>query len=297
MPDYPDIRAGTQFGRTAARQWQNAWRDLSAVAGMQVGDGLEYVKVGEVMRLSLVPTTEQRQPKSRTVVLVEPFSRESMVLSVREVRYRDNPPTGPTNIRYTWHEDVFQAFPEPGTEPFEYEPFLWTERVDVGTPETPRLVLKEPQLSETVFLRARWENGLWILDLSGSIKPEKLAIAHAFGDEGNSGSQFLVIHEVVLKYDAEHVWTGGYETIGDPVEVNVWPNMTAGDYAPFLWEPIEIGAEATLLPLVFVLGIWRVKPQPKLRASLRRGPLRIVDCQPTELPATVTRALPGRATP
>lgn len=281
MPEYPDIRAGTQLGDTAARQWQNAWRDLKAVSGMQVGDGLRYEKTGEVISLTLVPGTTQRQPKSRTVVLVEPFDKASMVLTVREVRYRKTPPTDPTNIQYTWHEDVFQAFPEPGTEPAEYEPFLWTEQVEVGTPGAPRMATKEPQVSDTVFLRARYENDLWIVDLSGSIKADKLVIVHAYGNEDEPGSRFLVVHEVVLTYDADHVWTGEYEIIGDPVEVNVWHNMKAADYAPWLWQPIEITREATLLPLTFMLGAWWVKPEPKFGVTQRRGPLQIVDCQPT----------------
>lgn len=285
MSEYPDIQRGTQFGQVPARQWQKAFIDLRRVVGMTAGPGLILDKGFTNYRITRTQPTPATQPaQPRTVVLVEPFDKTSMVLNVREARYQEAPPSDATDILYTWHNDAFQAFPEPGTEPFEYEPFLWTEQIKVTEGDESRIVLKVPQVAETIFLRARYEHGLWIIDLSGSIKADKLVIVHAFGNNGTPGSRFLVVHEVVLTYDAEHVWTGEYEIIGEPVEVNVWHNMKAGNYAPWLWVPTEINREATLLPLTFMLGAWWVKPQPKFAASLRRGPLAIVDCQPTEDP-------------
>lgn len=284
MGDYPDIRRGSQMGDTSARQWQNLMRDIRALAGLQVGDGLEYTKIGEVMQLSLVPEILQWQPMTRTVVLVEPVDLTSMVLSVREVRYRNIPPTvlvepvDPDNpaadeMQYTWHEAVFPAFPEYGYKPIDYEPYFWDIEQD-GVPD-----------ERAVFFKARFERDLWILD-TGAVRANKLIVVRAFGNDAEGApsetSKFLLVQEVRLKYDESHKWTGEWLVIGDPVEVNIWPNMKAGDFAPFVWIPGSLNEFVTFLPLTFILGTWWVVQQFKQPVSARRGPLRLVDCQPVE---------------
>lgn len=278
MPDFPDIRRSSQWGDTAARQWQNLMHEVTAVAGMQVGDGLVYEKVGEVMRLTLASEVRQRQPKTRTVVLVKPVDLASMVLTVREVRYRNTPPTlpvenpEPEQVQYTWHEDVFQAFPEYGYRPADYEPFFW-DMVQDGVPDL-----------RSVFFKARFERDVWIVDMSGAIRAEKLVVIRGFGDDNSATSKFLLVQEVRLQYDAAHQWTGEWAVVEGvaPVEVNIWPNMKAGDFAPFVWYPDALNPFVTFLPLRFTLGVWWVVQQFKSPVSARRGALRLVDCQPVE---------------
>lgn len=180
MPEFPDIRSGSQFGDTASRAWQNLMREVRAVAGMQVGDGLDFTKVGEVMQLALAPSILQRQPATRTVVLVEPVDPASMVLTVREVRYRETPPADPANITYTWHEDVFQAFPEIGAQPSDYEDFLWDTTIEIPVEEgEPLVVLDEPQVGLATFLTARYKLDAWVLELPGgeSIRTDTVLVA------------------------------------------------------------------------------------------------------------------------
>lgn len=294
MTDFPDIRRGTQLSDTAARQWQNLMGAVHAVAGMQVGEGLEYTKAGEVMHLGLMPEIVQRRPATRIVVVVkriDPFV-PSMVLSVREVRYRDTPPKLPVEpinpdnpqtdeLQYTWHEDVFPAFPDYGYRPIDYDPYYWDMEQD-GVPD-----------ASAVFFKARFEHDIWIVDLvSGAMRPDKLVVVRAFGNDAegqpSATSKFLFVQEVRRKYDTAHNWTGEW-VLADPdeapVEVNVWGNMKAGDFAPFLWLPTALNEFVTLMPLKFILGDWWVVQQFKQPVSVRRGPLQLVDCQPTEQPS------------
>lgn len=190
MTEFPDVRRGSQFGDTSARKWQNLMREVSAIAGMQVSDDFEFVKVGEVMRLSLAPTVRQRQPKPRTVVLVEPFDPTSMVLTLREVRYRHTPPTDPGDIRYSWHEIKFQAFPAPGTTPADYASFLWTELEGD--------FLKEPQTDATTFLRARYTNDLWIVEMPTQDTYRHCVFRRVGNRVGNGPLYYIIVSWMTL---------------------------------------------------------------------------------------------------
>lgn len=221
-----------------------------------------------------------REPKRISAITVVVVSRQSQnensgdysfkVRRVRNVWSNTDPPSLLPG-RYEWDGEPFDAYSDYGYEPIEYEPYYWDIDED-GIPD-----------SRAVFFRTRFEQGAWIVDMvSGAVRADKLVVIRAYGndDEGRPSelSESLFVQEVHKKYDAWHKWTGEWTVVGEPVEVDVWGNMKAGDFAPFIWYPGALNRFATLLPLRFILGDWWVVPQFKEAVSVRRGPLQIVDC-------------------
>lgn len=105
---------------------------------------------------------------------------------------------------------------------------------------------------------------------------EREVVLRAFFND-DPGSQFVIVQEVQPEI-VDGVWTGEIVTLGEPLTVNVWSNTWAELYKPFLWEPLEIDIRATILPLVMIGGVWRLKQQPKMGIQRRKGPVRLLDC-------------------
>lgn len=246
----PRISKGSQFGDVTAAQWNN------------------LVDIVERLARSLPDATLNAPPpppdnirRTRRVALVRRIESDIQnEIKVRTVLYREDRP--PVSGDYVWGES-FTAYPEVGVTPLDLAPFAWPEL--------------QPTI-RTPILHARQDHEFWFV--SPPMQAEKLVVLRAFGDD-DPGSRFALVQEVrpIL---VDGAWTGAYESFGDAEQVNVWPTMVAGDFAPFMWLALQIDDRTTLLPLVFYAGVWYLKQRPKRAVVMRDGPIKTLDCSDAE---------------
>lgn len=216
----------------------------------------------------------------RSVVLIkEPDPLVDTYLEVRPLVYADRPPV---SGQYIFSGSAFVAYPELGLEINDFVGLAWLEREEPEGDEEEG-ALKQPDASAAIC-KAYLRQSLW--HVQSPIYPERFVVCRAYLDDDLEGlGRLLIAQEVMPSLDEDGMWTGTLEAIDEPVEINVWPTMKASDFGPFFWLPEALNDETTILPLTFWHGVWWLKQRPKRGVSLRRGPLRIVDCQPTETPA------------
>lgn len=280
--DFPIIDRGTQFGQVPARQWQNLIETVKQLANLKVGQGLSIDKPTDGWFIGLDPKHEPTVVHRRRVILVREPAEGDRWLDVRGVRYLDQPPhiryraEPPQENRYQLHTEVLQAYPVPGSRISDFVGAAFAELDEANEPV--------PVNDSAVFLDAYWERDAWYVH--PPIFQDRFVVCRQYAfDDPEGWGRLIVVQEVEPELGAFQEWTGALRPIGDVFEINVWPTMKAADFAPFLWVPEAMNDETTILPLTFWRGAWWLKQRPKRAVSLRRGPLRIVDCQPVEAPA------------
>lgn len=266
MSQFPDIPPGIPWEETYSREWHNL---------------IDYV--GRVMAaFGVTPSGEIGGPGGEFIIrrrirvaIVEPLDAEQPYMMVRTVRYANDPPVVGA---YEWGSPPFEAYAEPPFELSDYAAFVWM--VEDVSPEPP------PAL-QTPMLDAHWQDGHWLVGLAEGGGAEKLVVVRAFADgpddEPDPGSRFLIVQEV-RPVIVDGTWNGTYEAFGDTSEVNVWPAMTAGQYAPFVWEPLGLQEKTTVLPLTRIGGVWYVKQRAKMNIERPTGRIKQMDC--TTLPTS-----------
>lgn len=257
MSDFPSIESGMEWNETSARQWRN----LTEYAQRLV-DALGITPAGRIANPALTFNLRRR----RRVAIVETVDpRERSYLGVRSVRYATQPPR---DGEYEWAGPTFEAYPEIGFTLEDYAALLWAEALP--TIDTP-------------IIDIHWQDGHWLAGME--VGTEKLIVVRAFktGDDGepDPGSRFLVVQEV-RPVIVQGVWNGTYEAFGETSEVNVWPEMTAGQYRPFLWEPMALQEKTTVMPLVRIGSVWYVKQRPKFNIERPTGTIKQMDCSAIE---------------
>lgn len=251
--DLPQVQPGTQWWHTRAQAWKNLFSLVLRLSNLTVGPGLILRMRGQGMTISLREDIVRPRPARRRVAVVS-IGETSM--AVREVRYAGKPPIVGA---YKWVGEDIPAYPDVGNTWDDLEAFAWgTDTPTIATP-----ILDAYRIDEH-----------WYVQTPASAEREVVLRAYF---EDDPGSQFVIVQEVQPEI-VDGVWTGGMVVRGEPLTVNVWSNLWAELYKPFLWEPMEIDARATILPLVLIAGVWRLKQRPKMGIQRRKGPVRLLDC-------------------
>lgn len=180
MANYPDIRTGTRFGDTSARQWQAAFHSLEGVVGMTAGPGLNIIRSGDAIEVRLDPQLERLLLPSVTVVVTEKPVEGDKALTVRRVIYG---PSVPVAGEYQWaDETTFVVFPEVGSVPADFADLVWAPTNEQDEPITP---LPPPTLAAQ-FLRARRRGEFWFVEKA----PQPLDFAHFYILDAGLGDPF-----------------------------------------------------------------------------------------------------------
>lgn len=110
VSNYPDIKRGTRWEQTQARQWQNLTRDVQGPASIQAGPGILINRAGQGWNLSLWPSILQLltrrlpQPSAAAAGNTEKFQvmndrdREGSVMH-DDWFYAERPSTGEVDIK------------------------------------------------------------------------------------------------------------------------------------------------------------------------------------------------------
>lgn len=258
MTGLPIIKEGTKWGDTSSSEWQNLINTVSTMVG-DVDQSKPLVGVIEGLRKFI--------PIRRFVVLVEK-PESGKPLQVRKVEYAD---MLPVEGKYKWTSGVIDAYPEIGNFAADFNGFQF---VPVRTADDPDPV---PGI-ETLILVAEYRNSTWKVTLP--LQTERPVVVREFFNN-DPGSRFVMVQEVAPEIGDDGVWTGGYVTISDAVQVNVWMTMVAGDFAPFIWTADKIDRNVTsILPLSLYKGVWYLKQRPQMGVVRIRGPVKTVDCAP-----------------
>jgi len=266
--DLPQVKPGTQWWHTYARQWQNLFDLALRLANLRVGPGLQLSTRGRFTTIRLIDDVQKPRPNVRRVAVVafanteETTDDEGKVtpaerkLLVREVRYASKPPR---EGEYEWHGPEMHAFPAVGHTLDDLASFAWgTDTPTVATP----------------ILTVRRIDEFWYLETAASV--ERSVVLRAFLDD-NPASQFVTVQEVRPEIK-NGTWTGKMVARGEAITANCWPNTWAELYKPFLWEAAEIDNRATILPMIMIGSVWWVKQRPKIGVLRRKGPVRLLDC-------------------
>lgn len=221
---------------------------------------------------------DARMLLQRSVVLVkEPDLTEDASIAVRAIEYADRPPVVG---QYRFSTAAFEAYPALGISMADFAGLAWLQPPPEEPPPEEPLPVKQPDLSAAIC-EACVRGSLWYVQ--PPIYPDRFVVAQSYTDDDSDGNgRMLIVQEVLPSLGENGRWTGVLFVTGESVEMNVWPTMKAADFAPFLWVPEVLNDQTTILPLTFWHGTWWLKQRPKRAVALRRGPLRIVDCQPTE---------------
>lgn len=251
MSDYPDIRKGTEWEQTSARQWQNLIADVERSARSDPGVAALF---------------EIWKRRRRRVAIVEEVAPDAKSLTVRGIKYAA---PLPIEGEYEWDGPTLEAYPDIGHRMSEFEPLWWPDGV--------------PNLS-TPVLDAHYTHGQWLVSFpTATAGGERLVVVRSFGlndaepPEPDPGSRFLIVQEV-KPHQIDGIWDGTFEPIGDTLEVAAWPYMTAGWYKPFLWEPLALQERTTILPVVSIGGVWYLKQRGKEAVVQVRGQIKQMDC-------------------
>lgn len=310
MSDLPHIESGMEWNETSAREWRNVIDHVQRL--------IDALGITPQAQLDAPPDTFQIRRRHRVAIVETIDARERPYMMVRSVRYATPPPR---EGQYAWVGPAFEAYPEIGLVLDDFLPFVWTPLSCQETCEAQGEVLfrecmkrdgavesvcratadqaiaaciaenceseirDPPPTLGTPILDAHWQDGHWLVSLASGAGAEKLVVVRAFpkGDdkEPDPGSRFLIVQEV-RPVIVDGTWTGTYEAFGDTANVNVWPELTAGHYRPFLWEPAALQMKTTIMPLARIGGVWYCKQQPKIHVERATGTVKQMDCHKLE---------------
>jgi hypothetical protein len=246
---------------------------------LTVGPGLTLRTAGNTRQLLLTSTDEQYDVQVKPVLLVSPPVITFSALTVRAVRYKTLPPHQDrpdcnngdgSECQYQWDGDDFYAYPDYGWTVSAYTSFAWNPLTD----GSPRL--------ESPFLKVYRHYDSWIAQLPSAVGSEVPVVVRRYEYIPNTtnpdpGSRHIWVQEVKPTIVSGN-WIGQYETVGDAKKVNVWPSLTAGHFAPFLWEAPELTDATTILPLVTIGSVPYLKQLPILEVARVQGPINTMDC-------------------
>lgn len=230
MPgDFPNPRAGQTWSEQSARQFRNLSDEVRRLKGLIDRSGLN-IPSGAKPKTFDTGALVLPQPKT-VVIVVKPLATDAM-LTVREAKYADLPPspctssgTPPVTIcHYTWHGPAFAVWPPLGKEAVDYAGDEYVQ----GSDDIP------PKL-DTVFHRCHREHDSWVLD-------------HKGGEGGGGG----IVPARVLSFGTTTIniqrykWSGSaWVTDRGPDDVLLWGSQIGSDFSTLVGD---------MIPLVIVNG-------------------------------------------
>jgi len=263
MIDLPEIKEGSGWQDYSSRQWRNLVETVRSLANLQAGTGIGMRRHGGQLGIEAVVRPESRPIPTHHVVILD--AHHELLIEGAQEGYRTllvrgicHSPLPPKAGQYVWATEPFVAFPEVGTDFDAFESYVYTDPEPWG---------------DVQALLAVYRGEYWYVSPPASAK--RLVILRDFTDEA---SIYVTVQEVAPKYPPEGPWDGTYGVVGEPVVVNVWPGLKAGDYRIWRWEAEQPTDRTTILPLEMIGGVWYLVQQPKWPVVRRTGAVRFLDC-------------------
>lgn len=265
----PNFRAGQKLDQMSAAALNELVAAGRAFRAMSAGAGIAIDWVGGIPTVRLADAARPGVLNERRVVVRSEPTAVDQGIEVQAVTYRDLPPREnvancddvlePT-CKYAWDGPTFTAWPDYGHTAAEYAAWSWPETF--------------PQL-EATYLRARYEGGVWIVELP--VRSIRRVVLRAIPDPA---ANYVQVQDIRPRR-IDGVWDGGFEAVGSIWAAPVYPESEAGDFTGFLW-PAEkpIGPATPILKAALVWGAWWVEQYIRHEVPELSGSLIASDCTP-----------------
>lgn len=264
----PKFRPEQTLNQMSAAALNELVQVAELIRGLSVQAPLTLDKSSGGLSIGLAANFRTLLRNEQSIVITrEPVDGDEF-LEVRGVRYRDNPPRQGVPdcddelepvCRYEWTGDPFEASPDFGARLDDYTPYVWLD-------PRPRL--------EAFYLRARYDAGVWIVELPA--QPVRHVVIRAIpGDAAN-----YVDVQNVRPHKVAGVWDNTWEAYGPIWSVGVYAYSFAGDYRGFLW-PAEWPVDVPEVPVQTVYresGGWWLQQYIRYEVPLLDEDLIFNDC-------------------
>jgi len=246
---FPNFIAGQTWDTVSARQMQNLVEAVKALVNLDVvrGSGLSLTAngTGFVLGENAVKRfpPRQRVTNVKRVAIVKKPGSQDLDLQVREVVFAGDPDArleevpGGNDVRpasLAFADDQFTAYAYPGTVPQDYD----------GAE-----VLSDTPGSESEVFDARQQGTHWIVEKmpeEGSGGLRTVNVVDSYSDD----SQIVGVQEVARDRDPDSETFGAVVNIGQPFDVEVWPNSQGRHWAQ------HVNTNQTIL-LIKIDGEWQ----------------------------------------
>jgi len=269
--DLPQIKPGTQWWHTCARQWQNLFDLALRLANLRVGPGLQISNRGRFTTLRLTDDIQKPRPNVRRVAVVAYANAEAneehdavRKLIVREVRYASKPPR---EGEYRWHGPHMHVYPAVGHVLSDFATHLWGI-----TPPT----------SATSILDAYRVDEEWFVPLPGGGDQIRYVVAVSI-----ASPRVLTCRAVRRTPPAQPlapVWDATWTITGEDEPIHVEPGLLATDYGSLMTPdpPTEssLPQSTAILPVTWYDGVWMVQQHILWSEDQPVGNVESGDCVP-----------------